>query len=84
MNAIIVLAIGCVAAVSTITVLFVLKHRRPEVSTPTDPLRVLQVRVARGEITIDEYHAQRSRLGAAPPPAVYHRRGPTRPEEPGP
>lgn len=66
--------VGFVALVSAIVIsLVVVKHVRSETDPPSDPMRILEVRLARGEITIDEYHQQRSELGPPPSPATYHR-----------
>jgi uncharacterized membrane protein len=73
-TAIIVMVVGFVAVVSAIVILVVVvKHVRRETDPPSDPMRILEVRVARGEITTDEYHEQRSRLHPPPSPGTHHR-----------
>ena len=73
MTAINVLVLASITAVSMVVILVVVKRSRPETRQPSDPMRVLEVRLARGEITTDEYHEQRCRLGPPPSPGAHHR-----------
>ena len=73
MTAIVVMAVGGVIAVSVVATMLVFKRARPESRPPSDPMRILEVRLARGEITADEYDEQRSRLSPPPSPGAHHR-----------
>ena len=63
--------VGALAVASTIVALIIIKRGRRAPDSPSDPMRLLEVLVAQGEITTAEYHEQRSRLGSPPPPGGH-------------
>lgn len=73
MTAIVLSVGGLVICLSAIVALLAVKRARQEAPLPVDPLRLLEVQVARGEITTDEYHSQRSKLGEPSAPGSHRR-----------
>lgn len=56
-----VVVLGPLVALSTALV-WIARARRAGDSVPSDPARCLEVQLARGEISTEEYHQRRSRL----------------------